>query len=108
MGIFDKAKTEAENEAEDQQQNMGQQGGMQDGQQGGMQALGEDPDLLEHPFEVMGDLVQSRLDLGRKRESRAHRAEAKTEGEDPRLDPVMEVAFDPAPCLVASGDDPGA
>jgi hypothetical protein len=34
MGIFDKAKTEAENE----QQNMGQQGGMQGGQQGGMQA----------------------------------------------------------------------
>jgi hypothetical protein len=37
MGIFDKAKSEAEDEVENQQQNMGQQGGMQDSQQGGMQ-----------------------------------------------------------------------
>ena len=73
-----------------------------------MQALGEDPDLLEHALEVAGDLVQPRLDLGWQREPHAHGPQVEAEGEDPLLDPVVEVAFDPATRLVAGGHDPGA
>src|ERR1700688_2952174 len=73
-----------------------------------MQAMGEDPDLLEHALKVTGYLVKPHLDLARQREPRLHGTEAEGQGDDPLLDPVMEIALDPAPCLVAGGDDPGA
>src|SRR6266498_4574134 len=62
--------------------------------------------VLEHSFEVAADPLEASVRIRElSRDPRTDRLQIQTEGDEPLLGPVVEVALDAPPCFVASGDD---
>jgi hypothetical protein len=73
-----------------------------------METMRELAHVLEHDFEVVPDSLEAGLRVLRIcADTVAHGLHVEADRDESLLCPIVKVALDPAPCLVASGDDSG-